>query len=341
MKRITILFLIISITILLLGCNSIKTNDSTMEETSVENNDESTQDIDIIIDSYYSEDFTLPMFESTSSVEYISRDERESWREALIIALSKLQPYNEYYEYECPDDQLPKATLTGVKWGSDGVALIDVNFDGIPEVAEWWNDGGSAGNSGFQIFDLYSGEQVAGISTGWWRKPVMTVNDRGEEIQIIGDDGTSYGEWCTYIDDEGNYKIFGQYNYGSGNMEHYFSKMEQCADSFYGTEYVYRYLHRYEYTSQEIDGGRVSVIADYGFFFYNSYNKESRVTAQEVKEYFADLLSRYKIIEETEMTVFLWEDIEGYGELSQEELAEKMADVLISSEQQFIIPKNN
>ncbi len=54
-------------------------------------------------------------------------------------------------------------------------------------------------------------------------------------------------------------------------------------------------------------------------------------------KYFDDMLTRYKVVEDTQMKVFKWEDIQGYRNMRQEQFIENIVDLLVSSEQQFVV----
>ena len=79
---------------------------------------------------------------------------------------------------------------------------------------------------------------------------------------------------------------------------------------------------------------RVHVAIDEGFYFKKDY--KTYVSVDEVNAYFADLKENYYRVANSQMIIIEWSAIDGYGTLSQEDLAEKMADMLLSSDQKFI-----
>ena len=131
------------------------------------------------------------------SVEFISDEERESWREPLIALLSKLQRYGYYGDPEVDD---------GFVFGSDGVGLIDINCDGIPEVAEWYR-GGSMMNTEYVLYDLLTGEQLmeftGGIYGSYDHGYYATAFDRTEGIYRTVGKGIHRCGWSsgwTFVD---------------------------------------------------------------------------------------------------------------------------------------------
>ncbi len=318
----------------LLSCS---VTDNTQEEA--ETDEMKTIYIDYTVDGAVT-GFFIPQFESTDDVQYASDEDKETWREDLICALSspEMKPYNEYYEV--PDGTYGKSRATAVRWGSEGVGLIDVTGDGIPELAQLWYHGGSSGNCGFQLYDIKTGARIGGISTGGWSTPLIICDESGKEYQSFADEYVSYGEWAIYKHiHTGEYRVFGNFSYGGGNKEFFFSEMVYDRDTdFYRAEQIYMYKQDWDHESKTEDNIHVSVSINYGWSFYDDWTGKAEEDANEALEFFSEVTSNYLLVEGTPIIVIPWSEIEGYSGSTQEELAVKMADALLNSEQKFVVP---
>ncbi|MBQ8404019.1 MAG: hypothetical protein IJX55_06295 [Clostridia bacterium] len=94
---------------------------------------------------------------------FATEKEVEAWREPLFKLLSNVEAEicsddvkGEIIGYEAPNPELPSI--------ADGCAcaLYDINLDGIPELLVD-RGGGSAGNSCYEVYDIYTGENVCSI----------------------------------------------------------------------------------------------------------------------------------------------------------------------------------
>ncbi len=137
-------------------------------------------------------------------------------------------------------------------------------------------NGGSEEKGVFKIFDIYTAEKVGEISTGWWwNQPAFEIEDE-DLIGPTSDDNKIFcGQWCTYIDDEGNCKILGQFNHDSDEqVEHYFAEMKWDTEkSFCSSEIAYKYLHEFHEELRCYDDVMFVIDVDYGFYFYEGNNQ--------------------------------------------------------------------
>ena len=115
-----------------------------------------------------------------NQVVFVSQKEMKAWKKPLKNFLSDIDMENEPSLY--------------------AMALLDVNCDGIPEVLKVFS-GGSAGNVGFVIFDLYSGDEMDYFQGGWYGN-------------------SKEGDWMTYLNaGERTLSVIGQYNQRYGAPE--------------------------------------------------------------------------------------------------------------------------
>lgn len=273
MKRVLTIVLSILLLFSAVACNyTNKTHDRENDEQS-ENYIENTQ-----IDNY----------------EFISAEEKASWRHRLINILSNCEKYAP--EFGC--------------YGSYAAAIMDLNFDNTPEVI-LASYGGSMCNIPLQIFDLNSGEMLGTYIASQYgpdnvylcvaKKDGKYVILRDGSIRITADEfHRSIGILKVNEDTKSNYLI---------------SESILSSSTENGTE------------TYMVNGIR----ADKEFY----------------DEQYDQFLFEYKTIDQTAMQLFKWSD---YGELEWKDfgikegidpeshriLAEKMADALISSSQEFI-----
>ena len=115
-----------------------------------------------------------------NQVVFVSQKEMKAWKKPLKNFLSGMDMENELGLY--------------------AMALLDVNCDGVPEVLKVFS-GGSAGNVGFEIYDLYSGDEIDYFQGGWY--------------------GSSHeGDWMTYLNaGDRTLSVIGQYNQRYGAPE--------------------------------------------------------------------------------------------------------------------------
>lgn len=106
--------------------------------------------------------------DETSSDIFVSDRERSSWKDKIITVLSDMNCY-EKKDYGCK-----------------GVGLMDLNFDGTPELIVVYQ-GGSMGNVFLEAYDLTDGEEVC----AWIETPHY------EDVYAV--------YFCTYSHDNGEY----------------------------------------------------------------------------------------------------------------------------------------
>ena len=281
-------------------------------------------------------EFAIPEFQIAEDVAYLSDDEKESWRELLIKLLSTLHAYDYTVEY-LPSEDIPDGYTAYIQ-GSDGVGLIDVDCDGLPELAEWFQDGGTALNSSITLYKL-NGTACGGLHTGWYGDIVIYQDNEGHMVHALDEGGTLYGDWSVYVDAFGASIVLGKYNYGNmiTTTEHYVSEIRyDNEDDIYFNKDCYYWFRDIDSIYESTADTRIHIAIDYGYYFKKDY--KTQVGVAEVESYFADLVSRYRLVEGSQLTIIEWKDIEGYGALSQEKLAVKMAELLLSSEQKFLHP---
>ena len=330
------LFTFVMVVVSMLSCSFVGCNRQTDADVSTNNKDLEHIYIEAT-NSYGVHEFVIPEFQIAEDVEYISDDEKESWREPLIDFLSTLHAYDYTVEYP-PNEDIPNG-YTAHMQGSDGIGIIDVDGNGVPEIAEWFQDGGTALNSNIKLKKL-DGTTCGNLHTGWIGDVIVYQDEDNHMIYTLAEGGTLYGDWSMYIDDFGDLIILGKYNYGNmiTTTEHYVSELcYNIEDDFYYNANRYYWIRDIDNIYESTADTRIHVAIDYGYYFKKDY--QTQVGVAEVEAYFADLVSRYRLVEGSQLTIIEWKDIEGYGTLSQEELAVKMADLLLSSKQKFVHPK--
>jgi len=260
---------------------------------------------------YAVENFSMPSFSLAEDVTYISSFEKEAWREPLLKFLSSHAEDN------------------------DGVALFDLNFDGTPEVGLWHDDGGTALNSNVEFYDLNSAEPCGGIHTGWYGE-VVVENKEGIMVHSLAEGGTIYGAWEVYLDENNIPVVFGKYNYGNmfNQTEYHFSEMlfDDESQVWYNDD-TYYWFHNYDriYRKNDDIQAYITVVIDTGWHFKRDY--KTTVLVDEVNAYFNGLAETYRIVKDSQMIIFEWDDVEGS---SHTERIENITNKLLSSKQQFL-----
>ena len=183
---------------------------------------------------------------------YISELERMTWKEKIIDVVSSLECYEEK-EYGCL-----------------GVALMDLNFDNMPELVVTYM-GGSMHNVGVKIYDLESGEELSmlGATPGYGYA-----------------DGNLY--LCMRRSDEGNYIIVNEGGLRDGLM--FFSVISTLNDQFkLDTVFV---------KGEDVEGN---------ISYYCGGNEVDKTEFEKQKNQFEN---DYKEITETQIKVVLWDSID-------------------------------
>ena len=256
-------------------------------------------------------------------VTFMSDAQKTEWRAALVSLLNneKTPCYDEGkdlvgYTYLYPDRPC-------IENGYQ-LALFDINVDGIPELLVNVG-GGSAGNAFYYVYDLLTGAELGTL------------------------DGGRSNAWCIYFHQlTGKYEAIGRFEWRSGwtgkiRMVHRAVITETIG---IGEAYLHETSMMYAY--YDINAVKVEIPdadADEGYrteweevytgvYFSVDGNKAS------IEEYFAaqdDFLTNYVRITETGIILIDWDDVTDKEDdvLSK---AEKMAEVLLSTDQKFIQP---
>ena len=132
MKKILVMFLCLILVTSVVSCD--KKNDDTKPEKAQSTTQSTTQDT---TQEASTEDKTPYVF--------LSEQERLSWKDKIVTALSNANPYKE------------------IEPGLLGAALMDLNFDNIPELIVV-GAGGSMGNVYIAAYDLESGAKLCVLS---------------------------------------------------------------------------------------------------------------------------------------------------------------------------------
>ena len=259
MKKILSLILIIVLTLCLSSCKQVTTNPN----DTIANKPDSTY---------------IPL----SQGEFISQEEKNSWKSKLTTVLSKL-------DINDPENSI---------YGSFAVGLMDINFDNVPEVLVAYA-GGSMGNVFIEIYDLISGEETAVFDAAHyegWDNIFLCVYEKDGERFILSE----------------------------GSLR--FPEFEWVKSVFVVTDIDIdnglKYLKAEELLSEAVDD-------DIDFYSY----KNQEVEKSEYEDHYQQFLKDYKKIEETQIQLIKWSQLESD---SDDGIFEKMADALINSGQEFI-----
>lgn len=286
------------------GCSSKPTPSDTPEETDTEE----------VVKYVYKTEYI--------DVDFIKKEDKDAWREPLIKLLSNAMTFtydreNGQEGYTCPYPDQP-----AIEKGYDA-ALFDINIDGVPELLINAG-GGSAGNTYLIVYDLLTGEEYGSM------------------------DGGHDNSWCIYLNSEtGAYETVGQFEWRDGwtGKIRFVNKAEitQTMGSgviLYETPWMTAY---YEINATITVIPEDEKNADYDFISEEIYPgvkfyvNDSKAC---IEDYFAEqdrFTENYIRIAETGIRLFSWYDITD-DEDDNVTSAEKMADALLSSDQQFIVP---
>ena len=111
------------------------------------------------------------VFNPSANCYVLSEKEQQTWKSYLLNTLANI-------EIEDSENYIP---------GSFAVGLMDINFDNVPEVFAA-SAGGSMGNVGIDIYDLYTGEEVDHYSAAHWKDGdniYLCVVDKNGEKSIL------------------------------------------------------------------------------------------------------------------------------------------------------------
>ncbi len=189
-------------------------------------------------------------------------------------------------------------------WDGYGCALFDVTLDGIPELIVNYG-GGTAGNHYYAIFDLYTGADLGSFDADYnddWR---VYYNTDLDLICLMGVYGFREG-WDI------NYTLHGQMVYNAERGE-----------------YTSRVLYEAKSIMEELDD-------DDPIMVY--YVADKKVSEAEYTAAMEAYERSYIELEGTKLTFVSWRDLQG-EEGEYKARAQEMADLLLSSEQRFLLPE--
>ena len=182
-----------------------------------------------------------------------------------------------------------------------GAGLMDINFDNVPEVLVAY-PGGSMGNVFIEIYDLETGEQIHTYNAAHWEN--------------------AYNIYLCVAEFDGDYVILSEGSYRDGpelGMIHVFGILSQERDH------------------DHLSGKTLFVESeDVSYYQYNG----EKVSKEEYERQFGKFTMEYDKIEETQIVIVKWSDVDFDDEKSDgsdiDVYAEKLAEALLNSEQEFI-----
>ena len=151
----------------LLLCNFISCNQSNSTETTSSVTGSTPQET---VQSQ-PESTNPAIFHSDANCYVLTEKEQQTWKPYLLNTLANI---------DIGDSE--KYSI-----GSFAVGLMDINFDNVPEVFAA-NAGGSMGNVGIDIYDLYTGEEIDHYNAAHWKDGdniYLCVVDKNGEMSIL------------------------------------------------------------------------------------------------------------------------------------------------------------
>ena len=162
---------------LVLICNFISCNTSPPVEMTSSTSDpiESTPDMQGTTSSVAEQITTTPapMYQECPPTQYtlLTEEQKQFWKPYLLNILPSIEIWDsEKYSI-----------------GSFAVGLMDINFDNVPELFAA-SAGGSMGNVGIDIYDLYTGEEIDHYNAAHWKDGdniYLCVVDKNGEMSIL------------------------------------------------------------------------------------------------------------------------------------------------------------
>lgn len=250
---------------------------------------------------------------------FVEDEVKKEWKEPIAKLLSNvLVSYGEKGEifgYKVTGDPKEPAIPECYSCG-----LLDVNEDGVPELLlHPFGYHGSSGTSTYFAYNIYSGQKLGEI------------------------DGGNAESWCFYYDTvNDNTKLVGQYWLRGGwpyrgryiTEVYYDEAIMEC--------YELIYLHtsheiEHEYT-EYVDGEPNYDSEWFEIYPSTAYSVHNRDV--DLDTYYAEYDSFVRTcvrIHETELVLFYWGDVSDDTD-DYATRGEKMAEALVSSSQEFIIP---
>ena len=253
---------------------------------------------------------------------FVSDEVKQEWKEPLAKLLSNvLIPYGEHGEilgYEATID--PKAPVIPQCYEC---GLLDITMDGVPELlVHPFGYFGSSGTATYFVYNIYNGQKLG---------------------EIDGGNGQS---WCLYYNTEyDSVDLIGQYWLRGG-----WAWRDRYITEVYYDESIMECFEAQQFrTSHEITGEQTDIVdEDPDDMFYTATWVESYpsttyyVNRQEVylDDYYAEYNHFVKTcirIPETELILISWDDVSD-DEDDYTTKGAKMAEALVTSEQEFILP---
>ena len=211
---------------------------------------------------------------------FITQSEKNTWRSKIISALDKAEvPFED----------------SGMIY-SFGAGLMDINFDGVPEVLAAY-PGGSMGNVFVEIYDLADGEEICSYNA--------THRDEGNNIYLC------------FADKKGEYVILTEGSWRIPDIG-YVKQIGILPENMEPQQYIIPRILFAESVDEEI-----------GHYEYN----EKKVSRYAYDALYEQFLVDYKKIESTQLKLIKWNSLSAD---SRDGLIEQMADALINSPQEFL-----
>lgn len=233
--------------------------------------------------------------------------EHPEWREPLLALLKTFYPYDTCIPAD-PDKPLSDENSEPV-FGAYCVGLLDVNFDGIPEVAREQGLRGSSGAITIYLYDLFTGEEIGFVEGTGWK---LAVSKTGEYRYYT----TTYSRMGDAHDSEGYRLIDGTQN----ERGHYLSEG--------------LFVNR-DFDDNWWEHNGTVCRTDLGYTFYRDGGET--VSYEAADAYFRGLESDWRLVEGAEMRYIGYHDLEGDAyDLPREVLAEMMANELMKEGQKFL-----
>lgn len=253
---------------------------------------------------------------------FVDEETKNEWKEPLAKLLSNvLIPYGEHGEilgYKATMD--PKAPVIPQCYEC---GLLDITMDGVPELlVHPFGYFGSSGTATYFVYNIYSGQKLG---------------------EIDGGNGQS---WCFYYNtDYDSVDLIGQYWLRGG-----WAWRDRYITEVYYDDSIMECFEAQQFrTSHEITGEQTDIVdEDPDDMFYTATWVESYpsttyyVNRQEVylDDYYAEYNHFVKTcirIPETDLILISWDDVSDDDDDYATKGA-KMAEALVTSEQEFILP---